>query len=279
IPRAASESATANGMTPPAAIRPTGDEISKASLVMAPATSSSSSVTAVGGKAQCSTLAIANESQDFRDRGILPRQGLHLTQPFGKEAGPVNQLLIKRANGREPLAREFAALHADDVETLEDRILAVGEAERNHVAAHAADAADHHLRPDPGELMHRGQPADVNKISDLAMAAERCRGREDHIVADDTVMADVTVVHEVAAGADPCDTAALLCPEVHRRAFANGASLADLKPGRLAAIAQVLRRSSKCSKRVDHAAGRDPRLPGQAHMPEHPPIGARPYVH
>jgi hypothetical protein len=39
MPRAISESATANGITPPAAISPIGDEISKAPDVMAPATS------------------------------------------------------------------------------------------------------------------------------------------------------------------------------------------------------------------------------------------------
>jgi hypothetical protein len=34
MPRAVRESATANGMTPPAAIKPIGDEISKTSFVM-----------------------------------------------------------------------------------------------------------------------------------------------------------------------------------------------------------------------------------------------------
>ena len=37
MPRAVRESATANGMTPPPAIKPTGDEISEAAAVMAPA--------------------------------------------------------------------------------------------------------------------------------------------------------------------------------------------------------------------------------------------------
>ena len=56
MPRAASESATANGITPPPAIRPTGDEMSKASLVMASATPSSMPVAVVGRKAQRAML-------------------------------------------------------------------------------------------------------------------------------------------------------------------------------------------------------------------------------
>ena len=63
-------------------------------------------------------------------------------------------------------------------------ILAVDEAERDDVAAHAADAADHRLRSDPRELMHGRQPADEDEIADLAVTAERGRGREDHVVAD-----------------------------------------------------------------------------------------------
>ena len=85
----------------------------------------------------------------------------------------MKQLLIERAHRGEPRLGELAPLHADDVEAFEAGILAVDEAERNDVATDAADAADHHLRPDPGELMHRGQPADEDEIADLAMAAER----------------------------------------------------------------------------------------------------------
>src|SRR5713226_3110714 len=126
-------------------------------------------VAVVSRKAQHAVLAVADEGQDFRDRGILSRQRLHRIQTLGENAGAVKQLLIKRSHRGEPLARELAALHADDVETFEARILTVDEAERNDVAANAADSANHHLRPDPRELMHRGQPADKNKIADLAV--------------------------------------------------------------------------------------------------------------
>src|SRR3954463_13272432 len=111
----------------------------------------------------------------------------------------MKQLLIERAHYGKPLPRKLAALHADDVEAFEHGILAVHQAERNDVAAHAADAADHHLRSDPRELMHRGKAADENKIADLAVAAQGRRRRENHVIADLAVVADMAAIHEISA--------------------------------------------------------------------------------
>src|SRR3984893_657846 len=116
-------------------------------------------------------LAVANECENFRDRRIFGRQRLHRTEPRGKNAEAVKQLLIKRTYGCEPLARKFAAFHSDDVETFKAGILAVGQTKRNHVAADAANAADHRLRADSDELVNCRQAAHVDKIADLAMAA------------------------------------------------------------------------------------------------------------
>src|ERR1700736_4047555 len=211
-------------------------------------------------------LAVANEGQNFRDRRIFGSQRLHRAQPLGKNARTVKQLLIERTYGSKPLAGKFAALHADDVETFEARVLAIDQTKGNHVAADAANAADHRLRSDPDELVNRRQAAHVDKIADLAMAAQRRRCREDDVVSDDTIMANMAVIHEITARADPRDAATLFRSDVHRHAFANGASLPDFEPGRLAAIAQVLRRSSKRTKRIYHAAGSDRRVAGHAHM-------------
>src|SRR5437588_1418441 len=172
MPRDASESAIANGMAPPPAITPTGEEMSDAADVMAAAVPSSLVVAVAGGQAQRAVLAGTDEAQDFRDRRILRGHRLHRDQPLGKDAGAEKQLLIERAHGSEPRLGELAPLHADDVETFEARVLTVDEAERNDVTAHAADAADHHLRPNPRELVHRRQPADEDEIADLAMAAK-----------------------------------------------------------------------------------------------------------
>jgi hypothetical protein len=58
------------------------------------------------------------------------------------------------------------------------------------------------LRPDPRELVYCRQPADIDEIADLAVTAERHRRREDHVIADRAIMADMAVVHEEAAVAD-----------------------------------------------------------------------------
>src|SRR5262245_40192338 len=133
---------------------PTGDEMSEAAEVMAAAIPSSLLVAVVGGKAQRAKLALLDEGEDFGDRRVLAGERLQGDQPLGKDTGTVKQSLIERAHLRQPLFGELAALHADDVQPLEARILAVGNPEWNDVAAHAADAADHHLRPNPRELMH-----------------------------------------------------------------------------------------------------------------------------
>src|ERR1035438_10254316 len=242
MPRAFRESATANGIAPPAAIRPTGDVICKALSVMA---SSSMRAAVVGRKTERAVLGVADKGEDFGDRGILSRHRLRLDQSFGEDTGAVKQLLIERSHGCKPFPGELAALHADDVEPFKACILAVDEAERNHVAAHAADPADHHLRPYPGELMHCRQSADEDEVADLAMAAEGRRGRENHIIADLAVMPDMAAIHEIAALANPRDAAAGQRAGVHGDGFADGAAGTDLKLGELAAIAQRLRRRAQ----------------------------------
>src|SRR6202451_2004847 len=157
-------------MTPPPAINPTGEEISSAAVVMA--LTSSMPLAVVGRQAQGTMLVVGDEGQDFGDRGVLGRHRLHCVQPLGEDAGSVKQFLIKRPHGGEPRAGELAPAHADDVEPFQSGVLAVDEAERDHVAADAADAADNHLRPDPRELVYRREAADEDKIADLAMAAE-----------------------------------------------------------------------------------------------------------
>src|SRR6478736_7410742 len=224
------------------------------------------SVAAVNRQAQRTMLAVGDEGQDFCDRGVLGGQGLHVAQSFGENAGSVKQLLIEGPYDGEPLARELATLHADDVETLEAGILAVDEAERDHVAANAADAADHHLGPDPGELMHCGQPAYKDEIADLAVAAERGRGRKDHIIADLAVMTDMAAVHEISAIADTGDTASTDGAGVHGHLFPDGAAAADLKPGEFAPIAQRLRGSAERNKWIDRATIANRGLRGDVHV-------------
>src|SRR6185295_13480058 len=161
MPRAASESATANGMAPPPATTPTGDEISEAADVM-PAAIPKSLLD--GGKTDRAMLALADEVEDLGNRGVFARERLGRREPLGERAGAVEEFLVERLHGRAPLLGELPPLHPDEIEAFQRRILAVGEAERNDVVAHAREAADHHLRADARELMHRRQAADIDEI-------------------------------------------------------------------------------------------------------------------
>src|SRR5689334_8738522 len=95
------------------------------------------SIAAVGRQAQRAMFCFGDEGQNFRDRRVFRRQRLHGLEPLGENAGSVKQLLIEGAHGSEALLGELAALHADEVEALERGVLAVDEAERDDVAAHA----------------------------------------------------------------------------------------------------------------------------------------------
>src|SRR5665213_226940 len=269
-----SESATANGIAPPPAINPTGEEISGAPVLMARVVSSFMPLAVVGRQAQGAMLAVPDESQDFGDRGVFGRHWLHRRQSLGKYAGPMEQLLIERPHRGEPRAAELAPPHADDVEAFEARILTVDEAERDHVAADAADAADHHLRTDPRELVHRGQATDENMIADFAVPAEGRRRREDDVIADVAVVTDMTAIHEVPSIADARNAAAGDRAGIHRHLLADGAALPDLEPGQFAAPAQRLRRSAQRDERVNGAAVANRGLCRDMHMRDQPAVGA-----
>ena len=190
-------------------------------------------------------LTVVDERQDLRDRRVRARQRLHRAQPFGKNARSVEQFLVERPHRGQPLSRELATLHADDVEAFETGVLTVDEAERNHVTANPADSADHHLRSYPRELMHRGQPADENEIADFAVTAKRRRGREDHVVTDLAIVTDMAAIHEIAAVADTGDAAAGDAAGTHGNLLADGAALADLKSCQFSTIVHDLRRRAQ----------------------------------
>src|SRR4051812_33631730 len=109
MPLACRESATANGIVPPPAITPTGEEISEAAELMAAAIPSSGLVAVVGRQAQRAVLAVADKGEDLGDRRIVGRQRLHGVEALGEDAGAVKQLLIECAHRGEAIPGEFAA--------------------------------------------------------------------------------------------------------------------------------------------------------------------------
>src|SRR6185369_4776214 len=156
----------------------------------------------------------------------------------------------------------------------ERSILAVDEAERNDVATHAANPADHHLRSNPRELVHGGQPANEDEIADLAVTAERGGGCKNHVIADLAVVPDMAAIHEIAALADPRHAAAGNRAGIHGDGFADGAARTDLQPGQFALVAQRLRRGAERGERIDCASVPDRGLRSDVNMRDQIAVGA-----
>src|SRR5665647_301988 len=110
MPRASRESATAKGITPPAAIKPMGDEASTTGPVMvcAPGVGSSTLLAGLQRLAQLAIFSGIDEAEDFRDRGVRIGEMPDFGEPLCEHARAVKQPLIKRPDGREPLAGELA---------------------------------------------------------------------------------------------------------------------------------------------------------------------------
>src|SRR6185436_19077918 len=143
MPRAVSELATANGMAPPPAINPTGEEISHE--VMVRAAPCSVSLVRIGGQAQRAVFSLADEGEDLGNRRIRACERLHRAQSLSKNTRSKKQFLIERAYRGKPLAGEIASPHADNIESFKAGVLTVDKAERNDVVANAANAANHYL--------------------------------------------------------------------------------------------------------------------------------------
>ncbi len=199
---------------------------------------------------------------------------LRAHEPIGEHALGIKQVLVERAHQLQPGMGEFAAAHADHVQALEMGELAADDTVGNHVAAQARQPADHRLRADAHELMCGRQTADVDEIADLAVTAEGGGIGENHIVADMTIVTDMAVGHEEAPRADRRHPAALHRTDVHGHGFADRAAFADLQAGRLAAIAQILRRTTERGEGMDDASIADRGVTCHAHMRHQPALSA-----
>ena len=127
-------------------------------------------------------------------------------------------------------------------------------------------------------------------VADLAVPAERRGIGEGDVVANLTVVADMSIGHEVSAVADLGRAEAILGSDVHRHRLADLAIGADDEAGRSAAVSHRLRRRPKRGKGVDDSSrtnrgvaghmdlGGKTAARGDRHMrPDHA-IGANDYV-
>src|SRR5690606_8146210 len=101
------------------------------------------------------------------------------------------------------LGKEHArALHADNVEATQGRPVADGHAERDKIGSQAGATAKKGMVADPHELMHRGEAANIDEITNLAMPRQRRLVRHGDMVADDAIMCDMAISHEKPVSPD-----------------------------------------------------------------------------
>ena len=185
MPRAASESATANGMAPPPAITPTGDEMSEAADVMAAAVPSSLSAAAVGRKTERAMLAVADEGRGFprsRDR----------RRPAAAPRSAVRQRCRGRETAFDRTTRTVASRSLVNLRRFMPMMLRPSSAaywpltRPNGMTSPRTPQTPPTITCGPIRVnwCTADRPPMIDEIADLAMAAERGRGRKDHVVAD-----------------------------------------------------------------------------------------------
>src|SRR5476651_1420198 len=111
---------------------------------------------------------------------------------------------------------------------------------RRYILGDARTAADHNMRTDGAELMHRGQPADNGEIVNRDVPAKRGVIGKNAAIADHAVMGDVSIHHQQIIIADTGDFSALSGAAVNGHTLANTVAMADFNPGRFTSILQVL---------------------------------------
>ena len=89
--------------------------------------------------------------------------------------------------------------------------------------------------------MNARQPANDHLILDDAMSGDGDRIHKDDIIADLTIMRDMTVRHEQAVISDPRDAATAIGARLHGHIFADAVARADFQPCMLTFEFQILR--------------------------------------
>src|SRR5260221_5091133 len=115
----------------------------------------------------------ADEIDDVPDRLDVAETLGDVVDTLAQRAGVAKELLVGVAQRLDLVARETAALHADDVDAGQARPVAHHRAIGNDVALDPRHAADHRILTDADELMNRRKPADDGVVRNHDMPGER----------------------------------------------------------------------------------------------------------
>jgi hypothetical protein len=139
---------------------------------------------------------------------------------------------------------------SDSIQTVEERRPgSCHPAEGKNILSNDRTSADERIHPDPAELMNSAQCTNGRKIFDDNMATDRCPMEKNNVAANNTIMGDMGISHEVIA--IPYDS---LSPTAYRapmncHEFPKNVALSDLDTGILSFIRDVLRLPSDGRKR------------------------------
>ncbi len=113
--------------------------------------------------------------------------------------------------------------------------------ERQNILGDDRAATDVGILTYARELMHRAQRSDDGVILDDHMAGERRIVCHDHLITDEAIVSHVGVRHQQTVTANLREAAALDRTPMNSHALSKVIAVADLQPGRLSLVAEVLR--------------------------------------
>ena len=149
---------------------------------------------------------------------------------------------------------EAAAGQAHAVHALEAYRFAAGQHIRRDVLDDLEAGAHHGMRADVRELVRQGTAADDGPVRDFRFAGQGDMAHDDAVVADLAVMGDMGIRHDERVAAHlGQELAAGLRAAVDGGALADGHPVADLHPGHLAFVLEVLRDGAHDRAREDGA--------------------------
>src|SRR5208282_4816359 len=201
------------------------------------------------------------------DAALRGANKIHHLDYFGREiAGFLESLdckleILARAEERcesvpermNRLRRNSRALESNDVDPAQ-RMGAVHDAERRHVAAGTRQTAHHRQPPDASVLMHDAVARDQRAIAELDPAGEQRTAGDDGRAADSAIVRNVRVLHHEVVVAHDGDGAALAAA-MDGGIFAEDVSIADFHRACATGVSQILRLVADYSARMKHVVG------------------------
>ncbi len=165
----------------------------------------------------------------------------------------LRQHLESRAKGRDVGAGDTATLQPDKVKPVQDPTRRLHQTVGDHVIRHHRHSADDGPATDTHELVDTGQPADQDIVFNDAVARDGGVVHNNHPIAKDRIMGDVTARHKQPVIADPGHAATAFGAAVHGDMFADTVAFANLQTAGFPFELKVL------GDFTDHREGKDHR--------------------